>query len=392
MERITSRKNPLLEHMRRLDGAAYRRERGEFLCDSPKLVEEALRHGAQVLAVAVSDGMAPPQELAPDVRCVAVPQDVMASISPVRTPQGMLAVCRTPDTALPEKLTGRRYVVLDGVQDPGNVGTVIRTADAFGCDGVVLLAGCADPFSVKTLRSSMGAAFRLPVWCSDAAALRSNPAIGNGVLDGNPLHEDMCEAAALVKDLFMINLVMNAQMKLAGIYSGHYLTSWQAGCRAVDAIYKVPVPEKADVIVAGCGGYPKDISLYQGTKAIDNVESGLRPGGTLILVIEAPEGGGPEEYFGWSADLTAGTIEKRLREAFTVAGYVFFLNCEQARRYNILLYSSIDPESVAPMGIRAFSDVDALLAAAQLDGKSVYVIPNASTVIPCVTEEKGEEK
>lgn len=226
----------------------------------------------------------------------------------------------------------------------------------------------------------------------DAAALRSNPAIGNGVLDGNPLHEDMCEAAALVKDLFMINLVMNAQMKLAGIYSGHYLTSWQAGCRAVDAIYKVPVPEKADVIVAGCGGYPKDISLYQGTKAIDNVESALRPGGTLILVIEAPEGGGPEEYFGWSADLTAGTIEKRLREAFTVAGYVFFLNCEQARRYNILLYSSIDPESVAPMGIRTFSDVDALLAAAQLDGKSVYVIPNASTVIPCVTEEKGEEK
>ena len=96
----------------------------------------------------------------------------------------------------------------------------------------------------------------------------------------------MCEAAALVKDLFMINLVMNAQMKLAGIYSGHYLTSWQAGCRAVDAIYKVPVPEKADVIVAGCGGYPKDISLYQGTKAIDNVESGLRPGGTLILVIK----------------------------------------------------------------------------------------------------------
>ena len=71
---------------------------------------------------------------------------------------------------------------------------------------------------------------------------------------------------------------------------------------------------------------------------------------------------------------------------------MFFLNCEQARRYNILLYSSIDPESVAPMGIRAFSDVDALLAAAQLDGKSVYVIPNASTVIPCVTEEKGEEK
>ena len=152
MERITSRKNPLLEHMRRLDGAAYRRAQGEFLCDSPKLVEEALRHGAQVVSLAVSDGVTLPQGLAPDVRCVTVPKDVMTSVSSMRTPQGMLAVCRMPDTALPEVLAGQRYVVLDGVQDPGNVGTVLRTADAFGCDGVILLAGCADPYSVKTLR------------------------------------------------------------------------------------------------------------------------------------------------------------------------------------------------------------------------------------------------
>ena len=99
MERITSRKNPLLEHMRRLDGAAYRRAQGEFLCDSPKLVEEALRHGAQVVSLAVSDGVTLPQGLAPDVRCVTVPKDVMTSVSSMRTPQGMLAVCRMPDTA-----------------------------------------------------------------------------------------------------------------------------------------------------------------------------------------------------------------------------------------------------------------------------------------------------
>ena len=171
MERITSRKNPLLEHMRRLDSAAFRRQQGEFLCDSPKLVEEALRHGARVLAVAVSDGVEPPEGLDASVRCAAVPPDVMASISPMRTPQGMLAVCRLPDTALPEMLPGSRYVVLDGVQDPGNVGTVLRTADAFGCDGVLLLTGCADPYSVKTLRSSMGAVFRMPDDTEDLRAL-----------------------------------------------------------------------------------------------------------------------------------------------------------------------------------------------------------------------------
>ena len=235
--------------------------------------------------------------------------------------------------------------------------------------------------------SSRETIFHNHAFSLDAAQLRSNPAIGNGVLNGNPLHEDMCEAAGLVKDLFIINLVMNAQMQLAAIFSGHYLDSWEQACRTVDKIYQVDIPKKADVIITSCGGFPKDISLYQGTKAIDNVESGLKPGGTLILMIEARDGGGPAEYFDWSKDLTAGTIEQRLREHFTVAGYIFFLNCEQAQRYNILLYSSIDPKDVEPMGMKAFSDVDSLLAAAQLEGKSVYVIPNGSTVIPHVKED-----
>lgn len=114
------------------------------------------------------------------------------------------------------------------------------------------------------------------------------------------------------------------------------------------------------------------------------MESALKPGGTLVLFIEAPEGGGPAEYFDWSKNLQDGTLEQRLREAFTVAGYIFFLNCEQAQRYRIFLYSSIDPKDVAPMGIHAYSDLDELLKAAQLDGKSTYVIPNGSTVIPRV--------
>lgn len=101
----------------------------------------------------------------------------------------------------------------------------------------------------------------------------------------------MCEAAGLVKNLFMVNLVMNTQMRLAAIFSGHYLTSWKQACRTVNRIYQVDVPRKADVVITSCGGFPKDISLYQGTKAIDNVESALKPGGTLILVIEAREGG-----------------------------------------------------------------------------------------------------
>ena len=217
--------------------------------------------------------------------------------------------------------------------------------------------------------------------------LRSNPFIGNGRIEDNPLNRDMLEAAGMMKNLFMVNLVVNAEEKLCAVYSGHYRTSWERACEEVRRVYQVPIKERTDVVIAGCGGYPRDMSLYQGTKAIDNVESALKPGGTLILVIEAREGGGPVEYFGWSRNLQDGTLEKRLREAFTVAGYVFFLNCEQAQRYRIMLLSELDPADTAPMGIETYHDVPSLLAAAKLEGKSIIVIPNGGSVVPVVEGE-----
>ena len=164
METITSRTNPLCTHLRKLAASvSYRRSRGEFLCDSPKLLEEALLRGADLHTVVCTENAALPP-IPAGVRLVQVPADVMKSVSPAQTPQGVLSVCAMPDRPLPKRLEGRRYVVLDGVQDPGNVGTLWRTADAFGADGMILLPGCADPWSPKTLRATMGACFRLPVW------------------------------------------------------------------------------------------------------------------------------------------------------------------------------------------------------------------------------------
>ena len=213
---------------------------------------------------------------------------------------------------------------------------------------------------------------------------RSNPLIGNGVLDTNPLNLDMCEAAAMLDNLFMINLVMNGDMKLSSIFSGHWHSSWLQGCDEVNRIYQVPVKQKADVIITSCGGYPKDMSLYQGTKSIDNVESGLKEGGTLIILMEAIEGGGAPAYFDWLESLKKGTIAEDLRKGFTIPGYIFFLNCEQAHRYRIMMLTTVDPEIVKPMGIEAYSNINELLKAADIEGKTTYIIENASTVIPVV--------
>ena len=171
METITSRQNPLMTHIRRLAGsAAYRRQTGQCLCDSPKLLREAAQWGAEVQTVVSVEPW--PEPLPEKVRQVLVPPEVMASISPAKTPQGVLFTCRAPVLPVPETLPGRRYVVLDGVQDPGNVGTVLRTLDAFDADGLLLTGGCADPFGPKTVRASMGAVFRCPVWACTLSALR----------------------------------------------------------------------------------------------------------------------------------------------------------------------------------------------------------------------------
>ena len=218
-------------------------------------------------------------------------------------------------------------------------------------------------------------------------AFITNPEIGNGILDGNPLNEDMLEAAAMMKNLFMITLVTDTEFRLASIFSGHWKTSWLRACDEVRRIYTVPIREKADVVITSCGGYPKDESLYQGTKAVDNVISSLKDGGTLILLLEGRNGGGSPDYFDWIKPLVGGTFEKELREDFTVGGYIFFLNCEQARRFNILMYSSIPAETVAPMGIKAYDDIDKLMNDAHLEGKSIYIIPTGSTVLPVVKKE-----
>ena len=163
-ERITSRTNPLMSRIRRLAvSRSFRRETGEFLGDGVKLLEEAARWGAELTAVVyTADADLPP--LPPQVRQVEVPPDLMRSISPMEAPQGALFLARMPRQELPESLPGRRYLALEGVQDPGNVGTILRTADAFGADGLLRLPGCADLYNPKTVRSSMGALFRLPAW------------------------------------------------------------------------------------------------------------------------------------------------------------------------------------------------------------------------------------
>ena len=158
-ERISSRKNPLLQQVRKLlSSRAERRRQGLFVADGTKLLEEAVKYWPGLQTVILTDGV---EIQVPDhVRVVRVPEDVMASVSPMEAPQGALFLGKLPEQQ--EFVPKKGMLILDGVQDPGNIGTILRTADAMDVP-VVLLEGCADPWSWKVIRSTMGAAFRTPV-------------------------------------------------------------------------------------------------------------------------------------------------------------------------------------------------------------------------------------
>ena len=170
--RITARKNPFLQQVRKLLSSRKEREAaGLFVSDGTKLLQEAVRYWDGLDTVILSDGVE--AEVPASVRVVRVPEEIMAYISPMETPQGALFLCRLPEKKafVPQK----GMLLLDGIQDPGNLGTILRTADALDIP-VALLEGCADPFSHKVVRASMGAVFRVvPVqttWEEAKAALK----------------------------------------------------------------------------------------------------------------------------------------------------------------------------------------------------------------------------
>lgn len=211
----------------------------------------------------------------------------------------------------------------------------------------------------------------------------SSMLVGSGKLTSNPIHEDMDDAAALVQPVFGINIVVNASGEHAGLFCGDFKEAWKKSCAFCQRYYGKEIAAESDVVIVSCGGYPKDLNLYQGVKSLLNGVHAMKEGGTFVFLCECPEGGGAPDFFDWTKPLSQGCLDAALREKFTIAGYIFYASCEAIRKAGrFLMLSEIAPENVRDMRIEAYGNIAQIEKMLDLTGKSVTVIPYGGYVLP----------
>ncbi len=212
------------------------------------------------------------------------------------------------------------------------------------------------------------------------------PTVASGTLEGNPVHEDMLEAALLVRPDFILNTVISPEERIVGACAGDLAEAHARACELAREVYGVPAGGRADVVVASCGGFPRDIDYYQATKAIDNASHAVRDGGAIVLVAECSEGVGPFSYKYWFDELaTVADVDRALRENFEIMGYMALMVKElrEKRGVDIIGVTELSAEDCAIVGMEKAPDADsALRMARERAGDEVIVIPAGSYVVP----------
>jgi len=217
-------------------------------------------------------------------------------------------------------------------------------------------------------------------------AQMTHPDARAGNLRGNPVHEEMQEAAEKVGVDFNLNVVTNENHQIIEIVTGGLFESWQRGVEVCKKIYLCPIKQKAEVVIVSAGGYPKDINVYQAQKALDNAYQAVKPRGTIILLAECTEGYGEATFEKWIEEAnTPDDIIKRLKKKFVLGGHKAYGIARVAKEVEIILISSLPQEKVRKL---FFIPMDNLSQAigyiTNKYGKDfqAYILPAGNIVLP----------
>lgn len=214
-----------------------------------------------------------------------------------------------------------------------------------------------------------------------------HPAATTGVLDGNPVHQALLQAARMVRPDFLLNTVLSPQKELLGVFCGDLEQAHLAGCAMVRQLFQVALAQPADLAVISCGGEPKDINFIQAQKALDYGCRAVRDGGTIILLAACRDGFGNPTFFDWFRYLDLEEFERALRSNYQINGQTAHAVLTKARRFRIILVSEFSREQTSRMGLRKAADLTAALQLAlpELPAEpKVVIIPDGGTVLPAI--------
>ena len=209
-----------------------------------------------------------------------------------------------------------------------------------------------------------------------------HPRVAPGILEGNPVHEDMVEAAAFAPPHFMLNVVLDMKGNIQEAIGGDYLKAHILGCQKADDIFSVPLLRKADLVVVSCGGYPKDINMIQIQKTLFNASLAVKEGGNIILLAECAGGMGSEHFLNWFSYPSPEAAEKRLRQNFELNGFTALSVMRIARRSPVIMVSELPEDIVRKMGFTPADSLEQAMNIVETDLKQVYILPFGSVTFP----------
>jgi lactate racemase len=219
-----------------------------------------------------------------------------------------------------------------------------------------------------------------------------NPNATTGGLDGNPVHQAMVEACAMVPPAFILNTVLSPDKRIIAAFAGDWRESHLAGCRYYAGNFSFPIARPADLAVVSCGGFPKDINFIQAHKAMEYGSRAVRDGGVMILLAECRDGYGNATFFNWFRFRDLEKFETELRANYEINGQTAYSALVKARRFRIVLVSALPPEEVEAMGMMPARTLEeAMGKAVRLlpSDYSAYVIPQGGTVLPVIKPVPG---
>jgi len=207
-----------------------------------------------------------------------------------------------------------------------------------------------------------------------------------GNLKGNPVHEEMQEAAEKVGVDFNINVVTDENHQIIKIVAGELYASWLKGVEVCKKTYLCPIKHKAEVVITSTGGYPKDINIYQAQKALDNAYQAVKSGGTIILLAECSEGYGQTVFEKWIEEANSiDDIINRLKKKFVLGGHKAYSVARVAKEVDILLISDLPPNKVRKLFCIPMENIiRALDFVKEKHGEDfkAYILPLGNTVVP----------